>query len=96
MKDPLYVACLLTLLRFVYLGCGIHDALCGKFYNGYVAIALLALCLGTPAWGVASLLVGRVLYRKLVGPQVYGDVYDVRTTIIFFIGMYICCCIKSS
>ena len=95
MKDPLFIACVTTLLKFIYLECGIHNALYGKFYNGYVAISLLALCLGTPIWGIATLLMGRALYRKSVCSESYGNIYDIKTTLIFLIGIYICCYIKS-
>lgn len=92
--DPLYITAILSLLRYVYLDCGIHDKLCGKYFNGYVAMTLLVLALRMPIHLIMFVLLGRMLYRKIVGPHVYNNGNHIMNVLIFFIGIYICCLLK--
>lgn len=93
--DPLYITALVSFLRYVYLECGIHDRLYGTYYNGYVAIGLLAFILRIPLAFILCLLIGRMIYRKIVGPKVYEQNNHILNILIFFIGIYICCLQKS-
>lgn len=94
--DPLYLTAILSFLRYVYLECGLHDKLCGKYFNGYVAMTLLALALRMPIHLILFILVGRTIYRKIVGPKVYNNGNHIFNILIFFIGIYICFLLKSS
>lgn len=94
MRDPLLLASIVTFLRFIYLKSGVHDCLYGTFYNGYTVIILLSILLGFPIPLICALLVGRVLYRKVISIETYSDIYDPTTMLFFFIGMYICCLLK--
>lgn len=92
--DILYITSILSLLRYIYLECGLHDKLCGTYFNGYVAIALLTLLLKIPLYLIVCVLLGRLLYRKLVGKQVYNNPNHPFNILIFFIGIYICYYLK--
>lgn len=89
--DPLYVTVLLSFLRYMYLKCGIHDKLCGTYFNGYVAMLLLTLVLRLPLHLILFVLLGRMIYRKIVGPKVYNESNHIYNILIFFVGIYICC-----
>lgn len=94
---PLQLTLLLSLLRYIYLECEIHDKLysfSNGWYNGYIVIALMALLLGIPPILIAGIVFGRMVYRSCVGSAVYNKGNHPFNVIIFFIGIYIALCLK--
>lgn len=94
---PLQLTLLISLLRYIYLECGIHDklyALSDGWYNGYLVIALVAFLLNIPPALIAGIIAGRMLYRSCVGSSVYNKGNHPFNVIIFFIGIYIALCLK--
>lgn len=94
MKDPILLASIVTILRFLYLKTGIHDCFYGTLYNGYTVLFILSLLMKIPIPLIGSILLGRFLYRKIVPLETYSDIYDPITMTFFFLGTYICFLLK--
>lgn len=90
-------AIVLTVARLVFLPTPLANTIWEKsngMINGYVYLAAGAYVLNVPIPLIVALVVGRKVYIECVGKEVAEDLCKPHSHIMFFLGLYICGCVK--